>query len=160
MNPDAWKESLRKGLEGAEAHLPLARILGVDPGEAADRRWPGMPNTARECLYHILVWAQVMTASLANDPKEWPRDLAATWQVPGEFRGSAGWRTMAERLLDTVERASTLLERLEPADPVPSWPKSTLGWTYQALIIHNAYHLGQLVALLRLAGAWPLTPEA
>lgn len=155
MNSDAWKESIRKGLQGAEGHLPLPRILGADPGESADRRRPGMPNTARECLYHILVWAEVLTAYLANEPKEWPQDLASTWQVPAEFQGPSGWKAMAERLLDAVERASALLERLEPADPVPSWPKDTLGWTYQALIIHNAYHLGQLVALLRLAGAWP-----
>lgn len=135
--------------------MPLARILGVDPGEGADRRWSGMPNTARECLYHIVVWAEALAASLADDLKEWPQDLAATWQVPQEFQGLTGWKAMGQRLLDTVERASALLERLEPADPVPNWPKATRGWTYQAMIIHNAYHLGQLVALLRLAGAWP-----
>ncbi|MEW6522800.1 MAG: DinB family protein [Bacillota bacterium] len=152
---ETWKETLRRGLQGEEAHVPPVKILAIEPGDQADHRLPGMPYTARQCLYHTLVWAELITRTLAKDVVQWPAQLEVTWQVPRDLEGPAGWRDMADRLLAAIGKSLGLLDHLEPDDAVPGWPKATVGWAYQVMIMHNSYHLGQLVTLLRLAGAWP-----
>jgi len=155
MSQEHWKESLRQGLQGAEAHLAPAKLLGTDPLHRADHPLPGVPYTARSCLYHTLVWSEVLSGLVTGKPVAWPQNLESTWQVPEELRTPQGWGLMTDRLQDGIRRAAEQLEHVDLAGPLAGWPRVTVGGAYQNMIMHNSYHLGQLVALLRVAGAWP-----
>jgi len=155
MSQELWKDSLRQGLQGAQAHLAPARLLAADPRQRADQALPGVPYSARGCLYHTLVWSELLAALVAGERPAWPENLESSWQVPEDLRTAQGWELMAGRLQDSIRRATEQLEHVDLAGPVAGWPPATVGRVYQEMIMHNSYHLGQLVVLLRMAGAWP-----
>jgi uncharacterized damage-inducible protein DinB len=155
MSQELWKESLRRGLEGEDTYLAPAKLLAADPLHLADQLLPGLPYTARGCLYHTLVWSQVLAGLITGEPVPWPKDLETTWRVPDELQTPPGWGLMAASLQDCIRRATEQLEHVDLASQLTGWPRATMGWAYQVMIMHNSYHLGQLVALLRAAGGWP-----
>jgi len=156
MSQGQWRETLKQGLQGSQSHFPPARLLEADP-QRADHKWPGLPYSARECLYHTMIWSEIVTEVLVGGVVSWPQHLDETWQVPEELRLPSGWQKMASRLQDAIQRASEHLdqEQVDMESPVAGWPKATVGSACQVMITHNSYHLGQLAVLLRLLGAWP-----
>jgi hypothetical protein len=62
--------------------------------------------------------------------------------LTGEFRarGAAAWAQVPDQLAAEVE------------------PGETMGDELHCLAVHNAYHLGKIVALRQGIGAWPPKP--
>jgi len=150
-------------LRGGGAHLGFDKVIAGWPPRLRGARAPGLPFTAWMLLEHLRIaqWdilefsrnARHVSPSFPKgywpkrdappDPQAWTRSVKA-------FR--ADLRAMKRLVADP----STDLFA-----PLPHGDGQTI--LREALLVadHNSYHLGQLVALRRLLGAWsggPIRP--
>ncbi len=159
-NPAAGEKQLRehlaKVLTWGEAHADWKQALaGLDPAQRGVRP-AGSPYSAGELLEHARIAQEDIVDFATNSryvEREWP---AAYWpKSPAPPDGAAWDNSVAEFAKDT-QAAVKLIE--DPHTDLFAKIKHGTGQTIlrQALLLadHNAYHLGQLVLVRRLLGAW------
>ena len=143
-------------LQGGNAHVEFDQAVGGLPAELRGAKPPALPYSVWRLLEHMRI-AQWDILEFSRNPKhvspEWtdgywpqgdaPADDAAWEQSVKMFR--ADLKAMQEMVTDP---STDLLARIPHGD----------GQTIlrEALLVadHNAYHLGQIVAVRRLLGAW------
>jgi uncharacterized damage-inducible protein DinB len=157
-DPDAaLRDHLARVLGWGDAHATFdAAVQGLAP-EHRGVRPTGLPHSAWELLEHLRI-TQRDILDFCRDPEyeepAWPDDYWPPEPVPPS---TAAWEESAAAFRADREE----MQRFA-ADPsvglLAAIPHGT-GQTYlrELLLVadHNAYHLGQLVLVRRLLGAWP-----
>jgi len=145
-------------LGGGHAHVGLKDALADWPSVLRGARPAGQPFTPWRLLEHIRIsqWDIVEFTKSANhvSPK-WP---VGYWPAVGSDAppDAGAW----DKSIDQVERDLRAMQQIvrDPAtDLFARIPHGTgQNVLREALVLadHNAYHLGQLVLLRRLLGAW------
>src|SRR5438445_12825490 len=157
MNTDkALREHLLDLLRGGGAHLNFDAAVADLPPELRGARPAGVPHTPWRLLEHMRI-AQWDILEFARNPKHvspkfpegyWP-DSDAPPDAGAWDKSVAAFQADHQAMCDLVSNPATdLFAR------IPHGEGQTV--LRQALLIadHNAYHLGQLVAVRRALGAW------
>jgi len=150
------RQHLDSLLSGRGAHEDFDAVIADFPVRLRGVKRKGVPYSAWQLLEHLRI-CQWDLLEYTRDPKHvspawpaglWPREVAppstAAWtRSVGAFRKDLA---AMRKLVKNSKR--------DLVAPLPHAPKHTL--LREALILadHNAYHLGQLVMLRRLLGAW------
>ncbi len=152
----ALRDHVIELLRGGHAHVTVREAIGDWPVELRGTRPAGQPFTPWRLLEHVRIsqWDIVEFAKSAEHVSpEWPAGYWPQQDTPPE---AAAWDTSVAQ----VERDLRTMERLV-ADPktdlfarIPHGTGQTVLREALVLADHNAYHLGQLVLLRRLLGAW------
>lgn len=153
---DALREHVLDLLRGRNAHTDFDAAVEDLPAKLRGVKPKGAPHTAWQLLEHMRL-AQWDILEFSRDSKHvsppwpegyWPKSEAppspAAWNKSIQsFR--ADWKAMAKLVSDPK---SNLFAK------IPHGSGQTL--LREALLVadHNAYHIGQLVLLRRLLGAW------
>ena len=157
MDDHALRAHLVRLLGWHDAHVNFDAAVTRLPRELLGSRAAGLPYSPWEILEHLR-FTQRDILDFCRDPSyvepKWPEEY---WSISAEPPTSSAWeRSVAEFRADREE-----LKRLaedEALDLFATIPHGS-GQTYlrELLLVadHNAYHLGQLVAVRRLLGAWP-----
>jgi len=155
-NDKALREHVIKLLKGGEAHLDFDSAVKNMPAELQGKRPKGAQHSPWEELEHLRI-AQWDILEFARNPKHvspefptgyWPTSPAPPNEVAWN-KSLKAFRADLKVLIELVENESTDLFK-----PFPHGEGQTV--LRQALLTadHNAYHLGQLVLIRRLLGAW------
>src|SRR5262249_53343917 len=153
---DPVREQVLKLLQGGQAHVTLDDVIKDFPGQLRGRKPAGAPYTAWQLLEHMRI-AQWDILEFSRNPKhvspQWPEGYwpssAAPPQKSAWSKSVRAFRADLKAMQDLVaDRTSDLFARF------PHGEGQTL--LREALLVadHNAYHVGQLVLLRRLLGAW------
>ena len=153
---DQLREHLLDLLGGGHAHLNFDKaVAGLAP-ELRGTKPAGLPHTPWRLLEHLRI-AQWDILRFSIDPRHvspefptgyWPEGDAPP--DPGAWdRTVAAFRADQKAMMDLVADPATDLFA-----PLPHGQGQTV--LREALLVadHNAYHLGQLVTIRRLLGAW------
>ncbi len=156
MKEKQLREHLVNLLSGGGAHLDWKASLAGIPPELRGVRPSGMPHSAWELLEHMRI-AQWDILEFSRDPKhvspDWPTGY---WPGTPEPSNAKAW----EKSLKLFARDLAGMKKLV-ANPktnlfarIPHGAGQTI--LREALLVadHNAYHLGQVIFLRRLLGAW------
>lgn len=150
------REQIGGLLRGGSAHTTLAQALAGLTMEVAAKKAARMPYTCWQLLEHIRIAQQ--------DILEFTRDAA--WQSPAWPEGywpKAAAPASAAALAKSKRAAAADLEAMialvsdshnDLLAPLAHAPDKTILREALVLADHNAYHVGQLVLLRRLLGAW------
>ncbi len=150
------REQLVKLLNSAEAHANFDAAVKGLPEELRGKRPKGAEHSAWELLEHMRIaqWDILEYAINAKHKSpEWPGGYWPEKQAPAsaeEWEKSVrSFRKDLKRLCDLVLSESTDLYA-----KIPHGEGQTV--LRQALLTadHNAYHIGQLVLVRKLLGAW------
>jgi len=153
---NALREDVLLLLRGGRAHVSFEKAVANLPEALRGKKPRGLPYTPWQQLEHMRI-AQWDILEYIRNPQhispEWP-----TGYWPGEAPPSrAAWAKsvkafQADRqaLLDMAADPSTDLLARVPADP----EGPTILHELLLVADHDAYHLGQLIILRRLLGAW------
>ncbi len=143
-------------LDGGHAHVTLKDAIADWPPELRGTKPPGQPFTPWRVLEHIRIsqWDIVeFTKSAKHVSPEWP---AGYWPQSDAPPDAAAW----EKSVAQVKRELREMARIV-SDPktdlfarIPHGTGQTVLREALVLADHNSYHLGQLVLLRRLLGAW------
>src|SRR5450432_1048531 len=154
--------ALTELLRGTGAHAdPIACVEDIS-AESAGRQVAGFPHSTAQLVFHINYWmeyelrhirgqrpeypehsAESFPASPSVDVAEWDRLRARMAELLGEFAALAqSSRAELDRHIETVHEGDTKVA-------------GTLEAVLWQMVAHNSYHLGQIVMIRRVMGAWP-----
>ena len=143
-------------LRARNAHVDLDTALARFPVKLRGAKADGCPYTAWQLLEHIriAVWDIL---EFSRDPKhvspKWPEGY---WPKTATPPNQAAWNKSIRRLRADLNAMIKLIssKKTDLFAPIPHGDGQTI--LREALVIadHNAYHVGQLILLRRLLGAW------
>ncbi|OGF10582.1 MAG: ABC transporter [Candidatus Eisenbacteria bacterium RBG_16_71_46] len=144
-------------LEARGAHLDFDRAIAGLPIALRGRRPRGLPYSPWELLEHMRI-AQWDILEFSRDPTHvsppWPGGYWPTRRAPAS---SAAWGKSVRAFRADLRAMRRLVAnpRAKLLARIPHGTGQTLLREALVLADHNAYHVGQLVAVRRLLGAWP-----
>jgi uncharacterized damage-inducible protein DinB len=156
--PDPLRAQLARSLEWKEAHVSFDEAIAGIPPERRGSLAAGFEHSVWQLLEHLRLAQKDLLDFCVNDTyvhtMKWPDDYWPRDPSPADPRA---WDTSVERFTADREKlkAVALNDSIDLHAPVPT------GNTHQTylralllVIDHNAYHLGQLVAVRRALGIW------
>jgi hypothetical protein len=156
MNTDkSLRKHLIKLLEGGEAHATFDDAVANIPAAVQGKIPKGAEHSPWQLLEHLRI-AQLDILEFAINPKhkspKWPEGYWPKAAPPDE----KAWDKSVEAFRSDMKRFTKLLadDSTDLFAKIPHGDGQTI--LRQALLAgdHNAYHLGQLVLVRRLLGAW------
>jgi DinB superfamily len=155
-NDAALREHLRKLLAWGDAHVDFDRaVAGLAPGLRGVRP-DGLPYSAWELVDHLRI-TQNDILDFSRNPQytelSWPEDYWPDTPAPPD---AGAWERSVEAFRADRDALQALAanERIDLFARIPHGQ----GQTYLREILlaadHAAYHVGQLVLVRRLLGAW------
>jgi hypothetical protein len=129
--------------------MSRARLLSGLTVEQVSVRPPGLPHTIYEELWHTTKWQSIVVRC------DEPAAADGGPQFPSEAPGNERmWEDLVTEFLSGSETAVELGHSRE-ALMKEVRPGVTLAEELESLAVHNAYHLGKIVALRQVIDAWP-----
>lgn len=149
---------LKELLRDTFAYIPpVAALDGLTEADAV-RRLPGAPHSIAEILAHLAFWQDWFLGRCAGEDRPMVAKAADGWPDAT----LASWPDLKGRFLAGLDAAVALSEdvarlgsRLTPAIEFPPLAEYTVRDALTHIATHNAHHLGQIVTLRQLSGAWP-----
>ncbi len=153
------RKDLARSLDWGEAHADFDKAVAALAPELRGRRVHGLPHSAWEILEHLRI-AQHDILDFARNPKyeelKWPEEY---WPPSAEPPSPSAWdeSVAAFRRDRDAVKALAADRSIDLAAKIPHAGKVSQTYARAVLLVidHNAYHLGELVLLRRLLGAWP-----
>jgi hypothetical protein len=157
MNHDkALREHLVKLLTGSEAHADFETAVKDLPAKLRGKVPHGSAYSPWQLLEHLRI-AQWDILEFSKDARhkspEWPKGY---WTESAEPPNDGAWDKSVAAFRHDLKAMSDLVSDAG-ADlyaPLPHSDGQTLLREALLLADHNAYHVGQLVLVRRLLGAW------
>jgi len=153
---DPIREQLIENLRGGHAHVTLEAALKNFPKRLRGVKPAGVSYSAWQLLEHLRI-AQWDILEFSRDPKhvspKWPEGY---WPKAEKPPSDAAWT----KSIAAIQKDAAAMERLIANPKTDLFAKIPHGTGQnilrEALLIadHNAYHIGQLVLIRRLLGAW------
>ena len=151
-----WTEIVSSSLTWEQAHATLDKAVEGLPKELRGKRPPNFVHSVWELVEHIRLTQKDLLDFMADPSYHEPKWPDGYWppaeQVPTDAQWTKaleGIRADAQALAKfTVDNVAKLTEKI---------PRGT-GQTYLRTVLvavdHTSYHVGQIVAVRRLLGAW------
>jgi uncharacterized damage-inducible protein DinB len=150
-------DHLARLLNWEDAHVAFDAAVAGLPDELRGRAPAGLPYSPWQLVEHLRITQQDILDFCLNPAYEelaWPLDY---WPATVAPPSPAAW----DESLTRFREARAALQRLarDPAiDLTTTIPHGT-GQTYLRELLlaadHSAYHVGELIVVRRLLGAWP-----
>ncbi|MDB5331009.1 MAG: transporter [Phycisphaerales bacterium] len=152
----ALREHVLELLRGGHAHVEFDRAVGGLPAKLRGAKPPGQPHTPWRLLEHLRI-AQRDILDFSRDGSHVSPDWPAGYWPPGDAPPNAKAWDQSVRAFKADSAAMQELVTNPATDllaPIPGGKGQTV--LREALLVadHNAYHLGQLIIIRRLLGAW------
>jgi len=150
----ALRKQLRSLLTKAEAHVSLDHVVRGFPVKLRGVVPEGLPYSAWQLLDHMRI-AQNDILRFSSEPKykspKWPEGYWAKKPAPPD---AAAWTAAVKQIAADRRAFLQLVAKEDLFAPFPWGDGQTL--LREALLIadHNAYHVGELLMVRRLLGAW------
>ena len=154
MNEKALREQLIYLLKGGGAHVDFDTAVKGLPAALRGRKPKGAEHSPWQIVEHMRI-TQWDILEFSRDPKHespnWPEGYWPRTPAPPDQRA---WAKSVRVFRDELEQMCKLVESANLFARIPHGDGQTI--LREALLVadHNAYHLGQLVLVRRLLGAW------
>jgi DinB superfamily len=155
-NDAALRQQLTEMIRGGNARADFKKAIEDFPAEVRGKRPKGCPHSPWELLEHMrIAQRDILEFSRSADHKSpnWPEGY---WPETAEPSDPKGWDRSVHGFCQDMQTMCELIEHAasDLYTPIPHGSGQTL--LREALLVadHNSYHLGQLVLLRRILGAW------
>ncbi|HXN65559.1 MAG TPA: DinB family protein [Candidatus Acidoferrales bacterium] len=156
MKEKALRDQLKELLAGGSAHADWKKVFAGMPAKLRGVRPEKLPYSAWELLEHLRI-AQHDILEFSRNAKyvspKWPEGY---WPVSPEPRNTAAWDASLKSLARDLAAMQKLVAnpKTDLMARIPHGTGQTLLREALLLADHTAYHLGQVVLVRRLLGAW------
>jgi len=153
---DPVREQVIKLLQGGQAHVTFDDVIKDFPARLRGIKPDGAPHTPWQLLEHMRI-AQWDILEFSRNAKHvspaWPQGY---WPKTEKPANDAAWKKSIASIKKDLLSIQKLVENPK-TDLYAKIPHGTgQNILREALLVadHNAYHIGQLLLLRRLLGAW------
>jgi uncharacterized damage-inducible protein DinB len=144
------------GYDKEDWYPPLADALTRITPEQANWKPEGSSiNTIWETVQHLTFYKERLLKRLTGEETENPQDGKTnddTFTVAAV--NPAAWKESVKKLDDLHQAVRNIMEGLSESDLDRKMPDPVGMWIY-SLILHDAYHTGQIIQICKLQGCWP-----
>jgi hypothetical protein len=147
---------VRELLRGGHAHETFQKVLAGWPEALRGTRAPGAPHTAWQLLEHLRICQWDILEFSRNARHVSPKFPDGYWPKRPAPPDARAWQQSVKAFRADLKGMEKLV-----ADPgtdlfarIPHGDGQTILREALMLADHNSYHLGQLVLLRRVLGAW------
>lgn len=159
-NDKSLRDHLVNLLTGENAHAGFETAVKDMPAEARGRRPKGAEHSPWEVLEHLRI-AQWDILEFTRNPKHVSPDFpSGYWPKSPEPPDAKAWDKSVAAFHHDLNAMAALIadESVDLLKPLEHGTGQTP--TREALVLadHNAYHLGELILLRRVLGAWEPRP--
>jgi hypothetical protein len=152
----ALRKHLTELLDGGSAHLKFDKAVAGIPPKLRAAKPAGAPHSPWQLVEHLRI-AQWDVLEFSRNPEhvspEWPKAYWPDREAPPTAKA---WESSIKKFKADLAAMKKLVSNrhTDLFAPIPHGEGQTV--LREALLVadHNAYHLGQLVLLRRLLGAW------
>lgn len=147
----------RELLTDTTPYLSARHALDGLTADLAERRIPGAPHTIAEIAAHLVFWQEWFAGRCDGTAGPMPASATPGWIAPAV----GSWDSLRTRLLSGLDHLvsrggdADRERRIDPPIEFPPLAHYTVGDVIVHVGVHNAHHLGQIVLLRQLLGAWP-----
>lgn len=159
MNDKKLREHVLYLLRGGGAHLDFDTAIAGLPVKLRGKKAAGLPHTPWMLLEHMRI-AQWDILEFSRNPNHISPEPGGYWPEGDAPPDEPAWDESVKAFRRDLKAMQKLVS--DPSTDlfkkIPHGEGQTI--LREALLVadHNAYHLGQLVTIRRLLGAWPATP--
>ena len=152
----ALREHVLYLLDGGGAHVKFDEVIADVPASMRGRKPAGLPHSLWMLLEHLRL-AQGDILEFSRNPKhvspKWPEGYWPKREAPPS---SAAWNASIKKFRQDLKAMAALVgsPKTDLFAPIAWGDGQTVLREALLLADHNAYHLGQLVDVRRLLGAW------
>jgi hypothetical protein len=146
------QETLARALSGEGAHVASKNVFEGLDWTRAGARPEGAPHSIFQLLGHLTFWQDWVVAWLDGGNPQVPKHAAGSWPTAAAPASKKDWAQAVKafrRGLAGLERRAGKRDLLAPRG------KHTRLGMLHAIASHNSHHLGQVVILRQMLGAWP-----
>jgi len=153
-----WRSIIASSLDWEQAHSKLESVVKGLASSLQGVRPAGYPHSAWELLEHIRITQNDLLEFCQNPEYEeklaWPQDY---WPpTPAPPTADAWEKTISDYRRDREAFARFTKEsKLDLTEKIPRGTGQTYLRTILVAVDHASYHVGQIVSVRRLLGAWP-----
>ncbi len=156
---DGWRAIVASSLDWEQAHANFDATIAGLAAELRGRRPEGLPHSVWELTEHIhRTQRDLLSFCRDADYKElkWPDDYWPSSPAPAN---DAEWNRAIDAIHADVAAfaAFTKDPSRDLTEKIPHGTGQTYLRTVLVAVDHAAYHVGQIVLVRRLLGAWPPT---
>jgi hypothetical protein len=153
------RKQLQALLDGGQAHATFDDAVKDFPASLRGTVPGGLPYSAWQILEHIRITQRdILDFSKNSDgsykPRKWPDEY---WPKSAEPPSADAWENSIKQIREDRKAFETLLRSADDAALVApfAWGDGQ-SLLREAFLIadHDAYHIGELIVLRRLLGAW------
>jgi len=145
---------LTKLLLGGSAHVSLQEALKNLKPDARGAKAPNMPYTIWQLVEHIRIaqWDMLLFCKDAEhkSPK-WPDDY---WPKETAPANEDKWSGAISQINSDLDEFIELMEHSDIYQKLPHGDGQTILREALQMADHNAYHIGEIVAVRRVLGNW------
>jgi hypothetical protein len=158
QNPPApWRTIVASALDWEQAHATFDAAVAKLPKEMRGQRPPQLPYSPWELVEHIRRTQADLVDFMTNakySAPEWPKDY---WPGEAEPPSDEAWDESISAIRHDLARLKEFAERadLDLTTRIPWGEGQTYLRTILVAVDHAAYHVGELIVVRRLLGAWP-----
>ncbi|MCY3844548.1 MAG: DinB family protein [Acidobacteria bacterium] len=150
------RDTLVRALSGEGAHVEVKTALDGVTWTRAGARPHGIPKSIFQIVNHLIFWNAWVVDWLDGADPPIPQQDSDSW--PGAVGPASAdeWEAAAARLGDLADALAQHAREddLRSTRLSLGAPKSRATMLH-TIASHNSYHLGQIVLVRRIVGAWP-----
>ena len=153
----ALREHVLYLLDGGGAHAKFDEVVADIPPKLLGQKPAGLPHSLWMLLEHLRI-AQRDILEFSRNPKhaspKWPEGY---WPAAEASPSAAAWSASVEKFRQDLKAMQDLVKdpKTDLFAKIPWGDGQTVLREALLLADHNAYHLGQMLDVRRLLGAWP-----
>lgn len=150
------RATLVRALSGEGAHVRVKTALDGVTWTQAGAQPHGVPKSIHQLVDHLVFWNAWVVEWLDGADPPIPLHASGSWRAAARPATRDEWETAVTRLgglADALERHARE-DGLDSTRLSVGAPKSRAAMLH-AIASHNSYHLGQIVLVRQLLGAWP-----
>jgi len=139
FDKESWYAPLKPAIEGLNAE----QAIWKPAGEATKTIW--------ENVNHLIYYKERLTANLEG--REWQHNLDGddTFVLTEQVKDDKVWSAVVER----VETAQRSLRKALSNTTLEAITQNALEETLLDILLHEAYHTGQIIQIRKMQGSWP-----
>ena len=138
--------------DGVGGFTPFARALdGLSPEDAV-RKPEGSPHSVAEVVAHMVFWQERFLRIVDGEAPAPVKHAADGWPAVT----AEEWPGLVRRYLAGLGRFRDIAgDEDELRRPLVEGRDRSVGASLASYYLHDAHHLGQVILLRRMLGAWP-----
>jgi len=150
-------------LYGKSAHANSLACVEEVPFDLAGRRAANLPHSIWQLVSHANYWMDYELRRIRGENPKYPAHAAESWPADPAPANEAEWTSATAHFADFLAQlaalacspAGVLAREVSATHPDHVKHSSTLLAVLWQTLVHNSYHLGQIVQVRQALGVWP-----